>query len=112
MSYRVVAAVVLAKDRQGLIRYQYEGAIVPWLSPEQAKHFLAEGLVEEIAAPAPVEGGDEGEAEQSPPPPPAAVAKPPKTAPKPAWVDYAVSKGWTADDADAASKQDLIDALG
>lgn len=48
MSYRVVAACVLAKNQQGLIRHVYEGGIIDWLSPEQEKHFLDEGLVEKV----------------------------------------------------------------
>lgn len=53
MSYKVVAALVLAKNQQGLIQYVYEGGVIPWLSDEQAEHFVSSGLVVEIDDPEP-----------------------------------------------------------
>ena len=47
MSYLVTAACVLAKDQAGNVRYFYEGDVIPWLSDQQAEHFLGEDLVEE-----------------------------------------------------------------
>lgn len=47
MSYLVTAACVLAKDQAGNVRYFYEGDVIPWLSDEQAEHFLLEDLVEQ-----------------------------------------------------------------
>jgi hypothetical protein len=37
---------------------------------------------------------------------------PNKSATKAEWVDYAVAQGWTQDDAEAATKAELVDALG
>lgn len=96
MSYKVVAACVLAKDQQGKIHYQYEGAIIPWLSDEQADHFLAEGLVEESDV-------ELGGGEDSPPA---------KSAAKAEWVDFAVSQGADQEEAEAMTKDDLIELYG
>jgi hypothetical protein len=48
MSYRVKAACVLAKDPEGRIHYHYQHSTIGWLSDEQAKHFVNEGLVEHV----------------------------------------------------------------
>lgn len=108
MSYRVTAPLVLAKDQSGLIHHVYQGAVIPWLSDEQEKHFLDSGLVEKVGA---KEGPvlaelvtDEPVAEDG--------DKPLRTASKAAWVDYAVTKGVDREEAEAASKQDLIDLYG
>lgn len=38
--------------------------------------------------------------------------RPRNTATKKAWVDYAVTKGWTREDADALDRAELIEKLG
>jgi hypothetical protein len=59
MPYKVKAELVVAKDREGKLRHHYRnadhigapinyGSVIPWLSDEQAEHFLRLGLVERI----------------------------------------------------------------
>jgi cytochrome c oxidase cbb3-type subunit II len=62
-AYRVNTALLLVKDRQGLVRYHYHpgsglgGSVIPWLPEEQAELFLAQGWV------TPIEIQTEAEAE-------------------------------------------------
>ncbi|AWN05033.1 head-tail connector protein [Gordonia phage MichaelScott] len=102
MSYEVTAPLVVAADPEGKLKYHYQGAIVEYLSDEDAERFLDGGMVvdlgddeigvEPVAVPAPEPVGD----------------RPPKTASKEAWVEYAIAKhGFTREDAEAASKADL-----
>jgi hypothetical protein len=94
MSYKVVVPCVIAQDREGHSHHYYDAAIIGWLSDSQAAHFLAEGLVEKVSGTA----SDDG--------PPA------KTAPKADWVTFAVSKGADADEAEALTKQELVELYG
>jgi hypothetical protein len=96
MSYRVTAPCVIAKDQGGHSHHFYEGAGIPWLSDVQAKHLLDENMV------AVVDGASE----------PTDDGPPPKAAPKDAWVDFAVSKGGDRAEADALTKQELIELYG
>jgi len=48
VSYRVTAALVVAKDQLGFNRHCYFGATILWLNDEQRAHFLRKGLVVEI----------------------------------------------------------------
>lgn len=91
MSYLVTAPLVLAKDQEGHTHHRYQDAVIDWLSDEQASHLLAEGMVEKV------DGGD---------------GPPAKTAPKPEWVAFAVSKGADEAEANALNKPDLIDLYG
>lgn len=93
MSYKVTAPLVLAKDKQGHTHHRYEGAVIDWLSDEQEKHLLSEGMVEKADGPS-----DDG--------------CPAKTAPKADWVDYAVSQGFDQDEVEAMTKQELVDQFG
>jgi hypothetical protein len=65
MSYIVEAPLVLAKDKEGKVHERYEGAVIDWLSPEQAAHLVSTGLVREVGGPAadepPAEGGKPAE---------------------------------------------------
>jgi len=88
VSYKVVSPCVLAKDPQGRVFHRYEGAVIDWLSDEQAEHFLAEGLVTE-------DGADDD-------------AKPKKTAPKADWVEHAVADGYDRDEVESMTKADLV----
>jgi hypothetical protein len=108
MSYKVVASLAIATDQSGRHRNYYHGAVIPWLSEKQEKHFLRLKLVEKIAEPVahkpePVEHNESK---------PAPKGKPAKTAPEAAWVDYAVSQGFSEAEAKGKSKQELIEALG
>jgi hypothetical protein len=103
MTYRVTAPLVLAKDQDGHTHHRYEDAVIDWLSDEQAKHLLAEGLVEKIS------GRSVPKAEQ---PPEDADGPPKQAAPKADWVDYAVSKGADVDEAEVLTKQELVELYG
>lgn len=46
--YRVTAALVIAKDRSGLLRHWYKGELLDYLNDEQREHFLRMKLVEKI----------------------------------------------------------------
>lgn len=96
MSYKVVVACVLAKDQQGKINYHYEGAIIPWLNAEQAKRFVAEGLVEKSDVE--VEDADGSTDEDG---------VPAKSAPKSEWVDYAVADGYDRAEVEDMTKADI-----
>ena len=87
------------------VDYHYCGAVVPWLSEAQEKHFLAEGLVEKI------EGGPV-QSEPAPTAPAGAPGAPLKTAPLEEWVKFAVSKGANAEEAAKQTKPDLIELYG
>lgn len=45
MTYIVDAPLVLARDQGGHVHHRYQGAVIDWLSDEQAEHFLSLGLV-------------------------------------------------------------------
>lgn len=89
---------------------------------EQPQVEPAEDVVDVVVAP--VSAGTEtvvlgasGDTEPVEEPAPAAAAEakpePPKEYEnKPAWVDYAVSQGLSKDEANAMSKQDLVDKFG
>jgi hypothetical protein len=104
MAYYVTAPCVLAKDQAGRIHYHYESInpVIPWLSDEQAEHFLAQGLVEPVADDPAVDGG----------------GKPSKRASKETWEAYVIAltadteAPVTEDEAKAASKSDLISLYG
>jgi hypothetical protein len=102
MAFYAVAPCVLAKDQAGRIHYHYESVnpVIPWLSDDQAEHFLAEGLVVEIDDPV------------DPEPEPAEPVEPKRTAPKAKWVTWAVYKGADPDEAKAASQADLVALYG
>lgn len=91
MTYTVTAPLVIARDKDGHNHHVYEGGVIDWLGPEQKEHFLAEGLVSE--------GGRSEE------------DAPAKSAAKPVWVDFAVSKGYSREEAEDMNKDDLIEAL-
>ncbi|MGH6683971.1 MAG: hypothetical protein ACRECA_08650 [Pseudolabrys sp.] len=46
--FRVVGALVIAKDQAGRLRHCYRGSLLGWLNPEQEQHFLAKKLVERV----------------------------------------------------------------
>ncbi|PQM44671.1 hypothetical protein C1Y40_05167 [Mycobacterium talmoniae] len=105
MSYRVTGALVIAKDQGGKLHHKYHGAVIPWLSDKQAEHFLRHGLVERLDdVPAPVEATESDAG--------AAAGKPPKVAPKEAWVEYGAANGHDRGELEALNKQELVDLLG
>lgn len=112
MSYLVTAPLVVAADPEGALKYHYQGTEIEFLSEFDADRFLADGMVVEIGSS--VEQFDEDVVPDDGPPvvPPADETRPPKTASKEAWVDFAVASGMSREEAEDASKTDLIQALG
>lgn len=115
-AYQVTAPYVTLKvrDQAGawVLTGFYENAVVSGVDEASLRHHLDNGMVVEVAQPAP-----------EPPPetePPTTLGERPKDyASKPEWVDYAVSKraeGVSEEDArtsaEAMSKADLIATFG
>lgn len=111
MSYQVVAPLVIAKDQAGKLQYVYEGGVIPWLSDEQAEHFLSSGLVVETdrgvggSDPAEAAGDDEG-------------GRPASNANKATLIAWLVANAvkedgseYTADELDDLTKADLWDLI-
>ena len=102
-----------------------QGDVVDDLPPEHLERLLAAGAIaislpneddtDDVADDTETSGDD---ADTDPVPPDAAtdtaqsVERPRNTATKKAWVDYAVTKGWTREDADALDRAELIEKLG
>lgn len=101
MPYRVTAPLLVVKDQSGRNHHTYHGATIHYLNDEQRNHFLRLNLIEELE-------------EETPATPDEATVsgKPPRVASKDQWVNYAVSQGLSREEAEAKSKQELIDALG
>lgn len=94
MSYKVLAEVVLARDREGHVHHVYKDGVISWLSTEQAEHFLSSGLVEKVSG-----GGDSDDSDDD--------GAPAKAAPKSEWVEFAVEKGYDRDEVEAMTKADI-----
>lgn len=108
MPYTVTAPLVVVKDQNDRNHHVYRGGYVPWLNDEQKAHFLSLSLVEEIKAgehPAPTDFSD------GTPPVDALMEKPKKTALKGDWVRFGISKGNSAAELEAMSKEDLVELL-
>ncbi|MDV6979651.1 hypothetical protein [Mycobacterium intracellulare] len=101
MSYKVVAPLVLAKDREGKTHHRYAEEVIEWLPPDQAAHFLDTGLVVKVGGAAESANGGDGGPD-----------KPKQVAPKADWVDFAVANGLTEDEAEAMTKAELIEQFG
>jgi hypothetical protein len=122
MSYLVVAPLVLVRDQQGATHHRYAGTIVEWIAPDQEKHLLDNGFVVKVDADVAVEGvvpfePADGVVEDSEDDAFTADGKPKRVAPKDIWVKYASSpdrgdKQISEADADAMTKQDLVDLFG
>lgn len=137
---RVVTGPVVVLPQAGtrVTGYYYQGSVLPdGLDEERVKAVIADGLVREdvkveeltIEDLSAVSAGDRLRAvsrtsEEAPAVVvtpdgvehvgelPASAAVPAKAANKDAWVDFAVTQGATREDAEKASKQELIDAYG
>lgn len=105
MAYKVTAALVVAADVTGKLRHFYADSVIPWLSDEQAAHFLRHGLVEELQAPEAPEAPSAASV-------PAKAGKPAKTASDEAWIEYGVSQGNDRDELVKLSKAELRELLG
>lgn len=102
MPYLTLAPLVLVKvpgvGDDYRVDYHYAGSVIPSLTDEQRQRFLDDGFVVEASDPGhtAAEHGDPG-------------ARPKQTAPKDAWVAYRVSQGVDHAEAEALTKQELID---
>lgn len=103
MAYLTIAPLVLVRVPVGgeyRVDYHYQDSVIPKLTDEQAEHFLAQGLVEQIDDVVVDDG------------------KPKHTAPKAEWVDYVVLSTANSDapvsreEAEATSKADLVALYG
>jgi hypothetical protein len=55
MRYRVLAPLVVAKDRAGRAHHRYTGELIDWLPSDQATHLLELGMVEDMATSQPAQ---------------------------------------------------------
>ncbi|QOV97611.1 hypothetical protein [Rhodococcus pyridinivorans] len=116
MTIYAAAALVVAKDKTGQVRYYYEGSVIPYISAEDKKRLLAEGLVVEVddtellvdtAAEDPETGGPVTAGIETD----GVVARPKQAADKEDWVAYAVYRGMDESEARALTKPQLIASL-
>ncbi|MER7500448.1 hypothetical protein AB0L05_27700 [Nonomuraea pusilla] len=128
-TYKVIAPYVIAKTvtSEGVrMKGLNEGALVPDDVPEEwLAHHLRKKLIEKLPepeaaltpAPASEQGGQSEEVPSTPqaaPPGPETAQAPPESGPgsgKQAWVEYAVARGMSREEAGAMSRDDLIAAL-
>ncbi|MGI5423065.1 hypothetical protein [Actinomadura luteofluorescens] len=99
----------------------YTGAVVPESAPkEKIQFWLDGGMIRKVeAAPEPEQTEEPGSPEvsksQGPTPAPEGDLAPPPTggagSGKDAWVDYAVKRGFTREEAEGMSRDDLIKVL-
>lgn len=108
----VTAPVIVVPGADDKLHYHYSGAIVD-LNADDYERLIADGMVkayeaETTAAPADADGdGDGGNGGSGDSP-----ERPKQTAPKDAWVDYAVTRGIDKAEAEALTKPELISRLG
>lgn len=104
MAYKVTAPLVLAHDASGNVRYHYskplQDTVIPWLRDDEAEKLLRLGMVEEV--------GDKASVESEA----AFGVKPKKTGTKEVWVDYAVSQGADRAEAEASTREELVELYG
>jgi hypothetical protein len=111
VTYQVTAPLVLARDAEGAYGYFYKGAILPpYVQGDALQGLLDSRMVAQVVAdPALTPAASE--------PPPVEnlggpLSRPAQVASKQAWVDYAVAQGATAEDAEKATKQELVELYG
>ncbi|MEU6582821.1 hypothetical protein [Nocardia sp. NPDC046763] len=114
MKYRVTAPLVVAPDHGGRANHWYYGQIIQALPDEAAAHLLGLDMVEQVVEPVPpgVIAPEATEVEQVPVSaeevPAESPARPPQTATKEVWVEYAVSAlGLDQAEAEAKTKDEL-----
>lgn len=114
MQLRVLAPLVLARDEKGRTHHLYEGAVVDFIDASHAAYLLKNGMVAASGSgqPSPVVAGDEVVAAVSDGDPDADLPRPPHIAAKARWVDYAVSQGFSRDEAESMTKEKLIATVG
>ena len=110
MTARVIAPLVLAKDREGQIGYWYFGQEIPYLAAEDRARLEADGLIEPtepasnpVAKPEPAQV-----TEPAPATPTTESGRPWSTATRAVWVDYVVSQGIDRAETDELTKKELM----
>ena len=94
----VTAPLVIVSDAEGKQTYLYTGALVPdFVTAERLEQLAADGV---IADTAPAAEPDDTE------------KAPGKSASKATWVEYAVSQGMDATEAEALTRDDLAEKFG
>lgn len=115
MSYVAVAPLVLVPDVDGAVRYVYQGQPLPHVNQADAERLLADGAIARVdVAPEPAPEDDpsgDDESGDDEPGDNATDERPANTAPKPAWIAYAISNGFDPAQAEEMNKADLIAAL-
>lgn len=111
------APLSLVRTVGGSMEYVYAGRPVPaGADPADVRRLLGEGFLVEVDS---VESAAEVQVETPDDPglvnaqsvtEPVSGERPPRAAPKEAWVDYAVAQGADRDAAEAKTKQELVDA--
>lgn len=127
--YRVIAPYVIVRtlSQDGpTMKGLGEGALVPDdASADWLRHHLRKKMIEKVGGEAPTSppaqqenASTEGstkpaahEGQQASPPSPAAPPESGHGSSKQAWVDYAVARGMSSDEAASMSRDDLIAAL-
>lgn len=112
---RVIAPLVLVRDERGRIHHCYENTVVDVLDADHAAYLLEQGMVvhadgtrtnpvvSQPEAPEVAEVNDGDPVVDRP--------RPPHVAAKERWIDYAVSQGFDAAEAESMTKAQLIAAL-
>jgi len=116
MTVYAAAPLVVAKNQAGHVGYYYEGSVIPYLSAQDKKRLLDDGLVVEVddAELFVVGGGEDSEVGTSQAggtETDGVVARPKQAADKEDWIAYAVYRGMVEDEARAMTKPALIASL-
>jgi hypothetical protein len=112
---RVIAPLVLVRDEQGRIHHCYENAVIDAIDADHADYLLAQGMVVAVddtrQPPVAADRGEPDQVEVGGGDPAVDRPRPPHVAAKERWIDYAVTQGFSADEASAMTKAQLIAAL-
>ncbi|APE09709.1 hypothetical protein [Rhodococcus sp. 2G] len=116
MTVYAAAALVVAKNQAGHVGYYYEGSVIPYLSAQDKKRLLDDGLVVEVddaelLVAAGVEDPEVATSQAGGTETDGVVARPKQAADKEDWVAYAVFRGMAEDEARALTKPQLIASL-
>ena len=94
----VTAPLVIVSDAEGKQTYLYTGALVPdFVDAERLEQLVADGVVADATPAAAADDTDKA---------------PGKSASKATWVEYAVSQGMDATEAEALTRDDLAEKFG
>lgn len=111
MMYRVLAPLVLVRDEKGKTHHCYEGAVVDFIDAGHVAYLLENGMLAADGTPSGAASGAQArteDAEIDSGDPVVNLPRPPHVAAKAKWVDYAVSQGFSRDEAESMTKENLI----